>query len=188
MGSSLPMPISLLGDGWPCSAGFAEKPRGCGNASVDSPKPARAAGESRRWRLGGCVPAPSPRRSRVKCDVHASLGRRHRRVGYAHVIAAARGRADDDLVRRRLGGCHGADRFDDRLGDLLPHRCVSTRLGQPRDPTSDDALFMNDDECFCISREEVCVCHFGAATLQWVCVGIRKGAAATGQTAYWWLL
>ena len=49
-------------------------------------------------------------------------------------VVTAPARADDDLVRRRLGSRHAADGFDHGLGDLLAHGRVPASLWQPGDP------------------------------------------------------
>ena len=49
-------------------------------------------------------------------------------------VVTAPARADDDLVRRRLGSRHAADGFDHGLGDLLSYRGVAASLRQPGDP------------------------------------------------------
>ena len=56
------------------------------------------------------------------------------RVVVAFLIVVAPARADDDLVRRRLGSRHAADGFDHGLGDLLSYRGVAASLRQPGDP------------------------------------------------------
>ena len=60
-------------------------------------------------------------------------------------VVVAPARADDDLVRRRLGSRHAADGFDDGLRYLLPYYMIAAGLRQPGDPV-----------CESVSREHGC--------------------------------
>ena len=63
-------------------------------------------------------------RERVRALAEACVSRCYGVVS----CAVAPARADDDLVRRRLGSRHAADGFDDRFRDLLSYRGVAAGL------------------------------------------------------------